>query len=442
MGATFARAGAHPNIVLILTDDQRCDQLSHMPFVQEHLIDRGRRLKRYFVANPLCCPSRTTTLTGLYSHSTGIYLNGDGPAGGFDDFRDRSTIATWLQDAGYRTGLFGKYLNHYDRGGYVPPGWNTWRGLVGVNSSYYDYDLSRNGTMQHFSSASDDYATDVYGRMASNFVRTTPADKPLFLYFAPPAPHGPTTPPPRYENALSNVRMPRYPDYQRERRVRQTHVAPKVEPAVVGTRRRDAGTMGAHRPDPNGGGRCRGQDHEGARSDRRLHNTLIVFTSDNGLSYGEHRLMGKLTPYEDSVRVPMVVRWDGRVPPGTVSMRLAANVDLAATSATAAHAAHPTLEGVSLLPLLRHDMLVHRALLVEHQHGRYRQDPPTYCQIRSESWTLIRYASGSTELYNVRADPYELRNAASSPALATKRHHLMARLRVLCSPRPPGMPRF
>jgi hypothetical protein len=109
-----------PNVVLILTDDQRYDTLSEMPTVASELAGHGISFEHGYVSNPLCCPSRASILTGQYSHSTGVYTNGP-PDGGFRGFDDRSTIATWLDDAGYRTAMLGKYLNGYE-GPYVPPG--------------------------------------------------------------------------------------------------------------------------------------------------------------------------------------------------------------------------------------------------------------------------------------------------------------------------------
>jgi arylsulfatase A-like enzyme len=172
----------------------------------------------------------------------------------------------------------------------------------------------------------------------------------------------------------------------------------------------------------------------------RLHDTLFMFTSDNGLSSGEHRLTYKLNPYEESIRVPMVVRWDGHVPAGTASMKLAANVDLAPTFATAAGAVHPGVEGVSLIPLIVADMAVRGSFLIEHQHAYGEQDPPTYCAIRTPGWKLVRLATGERELYRLGTDPYELHNAAAR--FPAQRQRLMARLRELCFPRPPGMPAF
>src|SRR5438093_421639 len=130
-----------PSIVLILTDDQRWDTLWAMPNVRKQLGGRGVTFTNGFVVNPLCCPSRSSILTGRYSHSTGLYAN-RGPHGGFAHFDDRSTIATWLDDAGYTTGYFGKYLNGYQDTTEVPPGWDRWFAIQTVPSGsgyYFDW---------------------------------------------------------------------------------------------------------------------------------------------------------------------------------------------------------------------------------------------------------------------------------------------------------------
>src|SRR5439155_4770888 len=132
LSPTRPSAASGPSIVLILTDDQRFDTLWAMPTVQREIVRDGVEFRNAYVVNPLCCPSRTTILTGKYSHSTGVYRN-FAPFGAFDTFHDSgaesSTVATWLHDAGYTTALVGKYLNHYGAaalGGYVPPGWDHW----------------------------------------------------------------------------------------------------------------------------------------------------------------------------------------------------------------------------------------------------------------------------------------------------------------------------
>jgi arylsulfatase A-like enzyme len=170
----------------------------------------------------------------------------------------------------------------------------------------------------------------------------------------------------------------------------------------------------------------------------RLENTLIVFTSDNGIQHGEHRWTKKEAPYEEAIRVPLVMRWDaagwhvGAQMPGTFAL----NIDFAPTIADAAGVPHPPTDGRSLLPVLAGDPSWRSDFLVEHLEGT--NPVPTYCAVRSERWMYVRYTTGEEELYDLRADPYELENLAADPAdrqvLADRRE----RLRELCSPVPPG----
>jgi arylsulfatase A-like enzyme len=171
------------------------------------------------VVDSLCCPSRTSILTGNYSHTTGIYSN-TYPYGGFGGFtvrgEDRSTIATWLQSAGYRTALVGKYLNQYSPswtdGSYVPPGWDEWAAIYPhEGGSYYGYRISRNGILRSYGHARADYSTDVPTHAAVRFIRSTTS--PFFLYYAPSAPHLPATPAPRDRSAFSHLKPWRPPGY-------------------------------------------------------------------------------------------------------------------------------------------------------------------------------------------------------------------------------------
>jgi arylsulfatase A-like enzyme len=175
----------------------------------------------------------------------------------------------------------------------------------------------------------------------------------------------------------------------------------------------------------------------------RLQNTLLVFTSDNGLSLGEHRLRSKMNAFEESVRVPMVVRWDGHIAAGTASRRLATNMDLAPTFAAAAGVATPSsVEGRSLLPLLLRGRTVRRSFLIEHQYSARPEDPPTYCAIRTVHWKLVHNVGNRTELYSLAHDPWELHNLIGRRGTKRIRRVLMRRLRRLCDPPPPGMPAF
>ena len=142
----FGDRGA-PDIVLIVTDDQRWDTLWAMPILSERLAGRGVTFPDAFVVNPLCCPSRASILTGNYSHTHLVYRQIP-PFGRFEWFHDGSTLATWLHDAGYRTGLFGKYIDGYQHAavtGYVPPGWDRW--VAFVHSAPVDYTLTIDGAL-------------------------------------------------------------------------------------------------------------------------------------------------------------------------------------------------------------------------------------------------------------------------------------------------------
>src|SRR5262249_36176181 len=153
---TSAGSG-RPNIVLILTDDQRWDTLWAMPHVRADLVDHGVSFDNGFVVNSLCCPSRTSILTGTYSHKTRVYTN-EPRCGGFQAFHGaKPTIAPWLHSAGYKTALIGKYLNQYQMIHYVPPGWDHW--FAFANVGYYDYTINRNGHFESFGSQQSDYST-------------------------------------------------------------------------------------------------------------------------------------------------------------------------------------------------------------------------------------------------------------------------------------------
>jgi len=219
-----------PNVVFIVTDDMRLDQLWAMPVVNSRIAAHGVTFNKAFVPNPWCCPSRASILTGTYSHTNGVYRN-IAPYGGYPSFRATRTLATWLDGAGYYTGLVGKYLNGYRTG--TPPGWDEWHAFSGGESNeggaYYDYDLVNNGVLSHRGHAPSDYSTDVLADRAETFIRDAPADEPLFLYFTPFAPHGPTIAADRHASAFPNVEFrPRPPNFN-EPKIRD-------KPAYIRTR--------------------------------------------------------------------------------------------------------------------------------------------------------------------------------------------------------------
>ncbi len=431
-----ARGGA-PNIVFILTDDQRWDTLNVMPIVQRDLMAHGVTFTNDFVVNSLCCPSRTTILTGRYSHGTGIYTNLP-EAGGFQKFDASSTVATWLHRAGYRTALVGKYLNGYGLPyvSDIPPGWDLWYAKLGTR--YNRYYVSDQGTAKWFGKAPADYGTEVLGREAVSFIRTTPPNQPLFLYFAPNAPHEPATPAPQDAKAFSNIAPWRPPSYD-EANVSDKPAWLRNTPLLSSARKAEIDAVRVNMlrslQDVD---RVVGRLVTTLADTGRLKNTLLVFTSDNGYIWGEHRLKGKETAYDESIRVPLVIRYDPLVRAPRTDARLVANIDFAPTFAGLAGIPAPGVEGRSLVPLLMGSNAPWRSdFLVEHL-----KDPhttvPTFCAVRSTQDMFVAYQTGEEELYDLTKDPYELQNRASDPAYASVRSGLLARLRQLCRPPPPG----
>lgn len=432
-------AQAQPNVVLILTDDQRWDTLGVMPTVQNRLVNRGVTFTNAFVTNALCCPSRATFLTGRYSHGTGVYLN-TGRHGGVGVFDDSSTIATWLNDAGYTTALVGRYLNGYV-GPAAPPGWDRWLAFSGA-PDYYNYNLSHDGVQLSHGQLPTDYSTDVLGAEAESFIRS--AEGPFFLHFSPFAPHfrrGNTlevTPARRHEGDFASLRPWRPPNYNEE------DVADK--PAWL-----RLGTPSLTLEQQAKGDSFRQQQLESllavdeaveriidALADTgQLANTMIVFASDNGNDWGEHRRFSKLVPYEASIRVPLIVRYDPLIASRRSEGRLAVNVDVAPTFAEIAGTAAPDADGNSLVPLLANPTAPwRRDFLLEHLGGSGALIP-TYCGVRNESHTYVQYGTGEEEIYDLAADRFQLDNLARDPSMRRSLVGFRQRTRALCSPPPP-----
>lgn len=446
-GRPVAAQTARPNVVLILLDDMRADDLALMSKTQALLVAQGTSFSRAFVTLPLCCPSRASILRGQHVHNHNVkYISATAPGGGFPGFRtqglERSTVATWLNTVGYRTALIGKYLNFYPQGvspRYVPPGWDQWMGWI--KGHYFDYQQNVNGTVVRRGTRPIDYATDVEARYASDWVKAVArTGEPFFLHLSPRTPHGPLTPAPRHRR--SPIRQGRVP---RTAAFNEADISDK--PGWV----RRWPLMNAQRI---------GQLDQSHRLRQRmllaademvaslvatlqqageLDNTYILFTSDNGYGLGEHRIEGKHTAYEESIRVPLVVRGPG-IPVGRVEDRLALNIDLAPTIAELVGIAPPDfVDGRSLLPLLRNDDGVawrDAALIEYYRPGSNLPDEidpagikasgvagappgwpygPTYRGLRTVDRLYVEYANGERELYDLANDPLELNNLAKNP---------------------------
>jgi arylsulfatase A-like enzyme len=433
---SVTREAPPPSIVLILTDDQRWDTLWAMPTVNAELVTKGISFENGYVSNPLCCPSRASILTGQYSHSNGVYTNQNGqPFGGFRAFDDRSTIATWLHDAGYRTAMLGKYFNGYEEP-YVPPGWDRWFATY-VNGAFYRYRVTDDGLIKRYGSGRHDYGTNVLAGEAVSFIGSTPADAPLFLYFAPHAPHEPAIPAPGDGHAFSDLPPWRPPSYD------EADVSDK--PAYMRSQLLDADTraeIDAFRRRQYRSllavDRAVGEIVQALDESGRLANTMIVFTSDNGMVWGEHRWGTKLVPYEESIHVPFVVRYDSAIRSARTDERLVVNVDLAPTFAELGNVPAPGAEGASFAPLLgEEDGPWREDFLLEHMQ-KGAGGVPTYCGVHAERYMYVRYRTGEEELYDLRRDPEQLVNRAADDRYSEVRLDLVQRLRELCDPLPPG----
>jgi arylsulfatase A-like enzyme len=383
--------------------------------------------------NSLCCPSRASFLTGEYSHSTGIYTEAP-PNGGYRKFRDSSTLATWLHADGYHTGLFGKYLNGYT-GTSIPPGWDRWFAFEQHSTGYFQrYSANDDGTIERFGSGPADYSTDVLAAQAVSFIDDTRG--PLFAYVAPYAPHAPADPAPRDRNAP--VRLPAFdpPSFNEGDMTDKPawmHPLPKIHRTDV-----DAFRTRQYRSllDVD---RMVGSIVDALQRSGRLDDTLIAFTSDQGLGWGEHRWFErKEVPYEESIRIPFVIRFDRLAVPHA-DRHLVLNIDLAPTIAALARVSAPGVEGRSLVPLLAsHSTRWRHDFLIEHVEGKKLPDPPAYCAVRTERYLFVIYATGERELYDLRRDPFELDNAAQDPALRGVMTALASEVGRLCRPPPPG----
>ena len=444
-----------PNFVVIVADDLDSGSVPYMSEVNRLLADGGMSFTRFFATTPLCCPSRASILRGQYAHNHGV-LSNSGPAGGFPVFYDRgdeaSTVATWLHDAGYRTALFGKYLNRYPRGAdptHVPPGWDEWAAFASGpeqerGSYYYDYTLNLNGRLVPYGHLPQDYSTDVLAAMGVDFVeRAATSGQPFFLYLAPFAPHGPSTPAPRHSGMFAGAEAPRVPSFN-ERDVSDKPRWVQSYPSLTAA---DIALIDDHEQR-----RLRSLQAvdemvaaliKALESAGTLDNTYVVFGSDNGFHLGEHRLpLGKQSAYDEAIRVPLLVRGPG-VPAGVSVDRFALNIDLAPTFAALAGVAPPDfVDGRSLVPLLRGETpspwrqgflvelsargaprrappIAQPALEEEDEPGISTANAPSYLALRTERYLYVAYDDGERELHDLRADPDQLRNLAASadPAL-------------------------
>ena len=427
-----------PNFVIILSDDQRWDTVdaTHqspnrpgyvMPNVKSELIDSGITFSEGHVTTSLCCPSRTSILTGQYSHNTGVHDN-DPPDGGAEVFDDHCTVARWLKAQNYRTGFVGKYLNGYaSLSPCIPPGYDDWH--VQVQVKFYDYDLNDNGTITHYDSAESDYSGDVMTQKAVDFIHAS-VGRRFFLHVSQKAPHAPAVAAPRHLGLFAGIAPFRPPNYNEADvsdkpawvqalsftdgstdafRIKQLESVQAVDEGVAAIMQaiRDIGADG---------------------------NTLVIYTSDNGYAWGSHRWKPKQCPYEECIRVPMIMRYpDLQVGAPRTDDHFVLNVDFAATIADLAGLSPSELvNGMSVAPLLTNSAVSWRTdFLNEHWNGQIPTNALVKGEFNGATWKYVEYVTGETELYDLDLDPFELTNVTNDPGNATVKATMDGRLHQL-----------
>ncbi len=409
LGATHARASGLPNILVLVSDDQTKVTFNRqlMPSVFAQLVDKGVQFNRAYVNTSLCCPSRSQIMTGLYGHHTGV-----------DDNTvplSRPTIIQALHDAGYRTGLAGKYLNSMNCD--VQAGFDDWVcQKMGLGSFYNDPILNVNGVTSQYMG----YTTDILANYTAGFIQSTPADQPFFAIYTPISPHLPgndarcTQPvtayrPPSFDEDNAAHKKPAYLQ-QTPFTANEIATVDSDHAAMIRATTCLDGAMGTILA---------------ALGDREQ-NTFVVYLSDNGFLYGEHRWRGKAVPYEESTHLPFVVRYPALVPETAPfkSNALVENVDVAPTLADLAGIPWGA-DGLSLLPLIKKTATsIRSAALLEYcegisypclvpkpgEEGAYFV--PSFTGVVWGRYKYIEYVTGEKELYDVVADPFEMTNHA------------------------------
>nr|WP_293840069.1 sulfatase [uncultured Arsenicibacter sp.] len=445
-------AAKQPNVVIILTDDQRWDALGAggNPYLKTPNIDRlaaeGVYFRNYFCTTSLCSPSRASILSGVYAHTHGVVNN-------FTDFpADRPNMATVLHKAGYETAYIGKW--HMGEENDQPrPGFDYFVTHKG-QGKYWDTDFNING---QGSQTVKGYYTTVVTRMANDWLKQK-RDKPFFLMLGHKAPHSFYTPEPKYAGAFAGVRIP-YPESAFELTDKPEWIKQRLTtwhgiygPLFDWRKKFPDTSPGAVRDfeamiqaywatilsvDDSVGALYRTLQEMG-----ELDNTIFVFTSDNGLLNGEHGMVDKRTMHEPSIHIPLIVRYPGLTPvtkPVIVNKQVL-TIDLAPGILDLCQA--PALKnshGQSFKRLAQGDTARWRkAWFYEYNYEKQFPYTPNVRGIRTNEWKYMHYPSGTNkpdqhmaELYHLTTDPGENHNLINDPRYAGRLKQLKAELAEL-----------
>jgi arylsulfatase A-like enzyme len=404
------------NVVVILSDDERWDGTTVMQNVKKLLVDHGVNFTNAHVTTSMCGPSRASILTGQYAHHTGVLDNfGRHSYPAFRAGEESNDLAVWMHEAGYKTGLVGKYVNAYTDGFVhhaIPPGWDDWQVMDSVPmEAYYNYSINNNGHLEHYGNKPSDYSTTVLAHKAVRFIKR--AHHPFFLYFAPVAPHLPAIPAPGDQKKLENIAPLHDPAFNQRNIGKEpwrfwhkdmlsaaaqlyiNHVRIRQEESLLALDRSVRSVVQA------------------LRARHELKRTVIVYTSDNGFLWGEHRLGGKVWPFEESTHVPLIVRTPWTTTPQRNNQPVL-NIDLAPTiSALAGIKPGVPEDGKSFVPFLHGQQVPWRHAFLE-EYLLHSSGPPPYVALQTRRNLYVEYRNGWRELYNLKRDPWELNNLAGN----------------------------
>jgi arylsulfatase A-like enzyme len=427
MMRSLADAAEPPNVVLVVTDDLTKNDYLELGNNLGFFTSGGTFFHNAFVTTALCCPSRASALTGLYAHNHGITQHID-PGTGYEQYHaegyDQKDLPVWLEDSGYRTGLVGKYMNKYDaQHDGVPAGWTDW---YGADDPAVRWTLNENGTIRTYpqdpTASGYEPWEDVLGDRAMEFVDDAHAsEKPFFLWYGTHAPHSPELIAPQDEERVGT--WPTYdPPGFNERDVSDKPRWVRDRPLLTSTRIRALKQQRQERlTSMLAVSRNLKRLKDELRQTGELSNTYIILTSDNGYHQAHHRLgPGKMTAYEEDMRVPLAVSGPG-VAPGSAKHTVL-NTDLAPTIADLAGVTPGLVpDGRSFAPLLpkgrsgiaadqfrRRFMEENWQSPVPTPTGPELFPAPSNFALRGSGYFYNRYETGETEYYDLVRDPYEL----------------------------------